>query len=230
MLDTQVAQLAVQNPSKQPGNLPPHGKQAYEQVNAISLRSECNAALQANLSPKLKDLGSFSILCHISSLAIDKALCDLGASVSVMPYSICKKFNMGELSVTNMTLQMADKSLKRPLGVLEDVPVRVEKYFIPVDFIVMNMVEDSQVPIILGRPLLHTAGAVIYVRNGSLILRFGDDKITFILDKALKHPELKATCHIISTVDHTIDNVFVLCLDRNQSDALLSRQDHGTRK
>ncbi|XP_074298180.1 uncharacterized protein LOC141629003 [Silene latifolia] len=99
-----------------------------------------------------------------------KALCDLGASVGVMPYSVCEKLNIGNLKVTNMTLQMADRSIQRPLGILEDVPVQVGKFFIPVDFIVLDIGEDSQIPIILGRPFLHTAGAVIDVKRGVLTL------------------------------------------------------------
>ncbi|XP_074315719.1 uncharacterized protein LOC141651928 [Silene latifolia] len=102
-------------------------KRPFNDVETVTFPAECNAALQINLSPKLKDPGSFSIPCHIGSIVIDKALCDWGASVSVMLYSICKKLNMGQLRVTNMTLQMASRSLKRPLGVLEDVPVRVGK-------------------------------------------------------------------------------------------------------
>ncbi|XP_074315104.1 uncharacterized protein LOC141651284 [Silene latifolia] len=163
MLDTQVAELAVQNSSKQPDNLPP-------QVETVAFTAECNAALQANLPPKLKDPRSFSIPCHIGSIAISKDLYDLGAIVSVMSYSICQKLKMGQLRVTNMTLQMAARYLKRPLGVLEDVPVREGKYFIPVDFIVMDMAEDSQVPIILGRPFLHTSVEVINVRDTILTL------------------------------------------------------------
>ncbi|XP_074301290.1 uncharacterized protein LOC141632664 [Silene latifolia] len=118
-----------------------------------------------------------------------------------------------------MTFQMGDRSLKRPLGFLEDVPVRVGKYFIPVDFIVMDMSEDSQVHIIQGRPFLHTVGAVIDVRDGSLTLLIGDDKITFILDKALNHPSLEASCHMIHAIERTIDECLSLCLDRNQFDA-----------
>ncbi|XP_074291611.1 uncharacterized protein LOC141618416 [Silene latifolia] len=126
---------------------------------------------------------------------------------------------MGQLHVTSMTLQMADRSLKRPLGVLEDVLVRVGKYFIPVDFIVMDMAEDSQVPIILGRPFLHTAGALIYVRDSSLTLRVGDNTIKFVLDNVLKRPYSVAQCYMLNVIDPPIHDSLTLCLDRNQSDA-----------
>ncbi|XP_074290599.1 uncharacterized protein LOC141617315 [Silene latifolia] len=80
-----------------------------------------------------------------------------------------------------LVILMADRSVKCPLDVLEDMPVRVEKYFIPVDFIVIDMAEDSQVPIILGRPFLHTVGTTIYVRYGSPTLRIGDKSLLFLI-------------------------------------------------
>ncbi|XP_031095161.1 uncharacterized protein LOC115999453 [Ipomoea triloba] len=87
------------------------------------------AVLQHKLPPKLKDLGSFSIPCIIGGFVVGGALCDLGASVSLMPYSLCKRLNMGTPKPTSMTLQMADRSIKRPVGVLEDVPVMIDQYF-----------------------------------------------------------------------------------------------------
>ena len=165
-------------------------KRAFNEVETVAFTEECSAYLQNKSPPKLKDPGSFSIPCHIGNVFIDKALCDLGASVSVMPSSVCAKLNMGELKVTNITLQMADRSVKYPLGILEDVPVRVGKFFIPVDFVVLDMAEDTQIPIILGRPFLHTAGAIIDVKNGKLTLSVGDDNVTFNLGKVLKGPML----------------------------------------
>ncbi|XP_056690131.1 uncharacterized protein [Spinacia oleracea] len=151
-------------------------------VERVALTEECSAMLQNKSPPKLKDPGSFSIPCHIGALFIDKALCDLGANVSVIPLSIYKKLTMGELNCTTITLQMADHSIKYPLGVLEDVPVRVGKFYIPVDFVVLDIAEDNQIPIILGRPFLHTAGVVIDVKKGKLTLTVRDDKVTFSLN------------------------------------------------
>ncbi|XP_021773612.1 uncharacterized protein LOC110737583 [Chenopodium quinoa] len=158
-------------------------KRAFNEVETVAFTEECSALLQKKSPPKLKDPGSFSIPCHIGNVFIDKALCDLGASVSVMPSSICAKLNMGDLKVTNITLQMADRTVKYPLGIIEDVPVRVGKFYIPVDFVVLDMAKDTQIPIILGRPFLHTAGAIIDVKNGKLTLSVGDDNITFNLGK-----------------------------------------------
>ena len=114
-------------------------KKDFGGVETVALTAECSAMLQNKSKPKLKDPGSFSIPCHIGALFIDKALCDLGASVSIIPLSACNRLNMGALKCSQITLQMADRSIKYPLGVLEDVPVRVGKFFIPVDFVVLDM-------------------------------------------------------------------------------------------
>lgn len=98
---------------------------------------------------------------------------------------------MGDLKCTNITLQMANRSIKYPLCILEDVPVRVDKFFIPVDFVVLDLEEDTQIPIILGRPFLYTAGAIKDVKNEKLTLTVGDDKLTFSLTNALKSPMLE---------------------------------------
>lgn len=85
--------------------------------------------MQNQSPPKLKELGSFSIPCSIDTIFVDKALCDIDASVSVMPLTVCKKLDMGDLKFTNITLEMVDRSIKYPLGILEDFPVRVGKFF-----------------------------------------------------------------------------------------------------
>ncbi|XP_031124284.1 uncharacterized protein LOC116026995 [Ipomoea triloba] len=79
------------------------------------------AVLQQKLPPKLKDHGSFDISCIIGGFVVGGALCDLGASFSLMPYSMCKRLNLGEPKPTTMTLEMADRFVKRPVGVLEDI-------------------------------------------------------------------------------------------------------------
>ncbi|XP_058788432.1 uncharacterized protein LOC131662618, partial [Vicia villosa] len=156
----------------------------------ITLTAECSAIIQNNMPPKLKDPGSFSIPCVIGKTIIEKALCDLGASVSLMPLSTCKKLNLGELKATRMSLQLADRSVKYPVGMLENIPVRVGQFYIPTDFIIMDIQEDSNIPIILGRPFLATAGAIIDVKRGKLTFEVGEEKIEFILSQFLKAPSI----------------------------------------
>ncbi|KAL0345390.1 UNVERIFIED_CONTAM: hypothetical protein Sradi_4370300 [Sesamum radiatum] len=132
---------------------------------------------QNKLPPKLKDPGSFSIPCTIGNTNFDKALCDLGASVNLMPYSIFEKLGMHELTPTIITLQLADRSIKYPRGIVEDVLVKVGKFIIPVDFIVLDMEEDVNMPLILGRPFLATSRALIDVQKGQLTLRVNDEHV-----------------------------------------------------
>ncbi|XP_074292748.1 uncharacterized protein LOC141619628 [Silene latifolia] len=116
-----------------------------------------------------------------------------------MPYSVYEKLGMGELKCTSMTLQMADRFTKKLLGVWEDVPVIVGKLFISVYFVIGDMGEDSNIPIILRRPFIHTAKAVIDVKHGMLTLGVGDEKITFNFDKTIRAPNLNEPCFM---VDH----------------------------
>ncbi|KAJ9168525.1 hypothetical protein P3X46_020035 [Hevea brasiliensis] len=141
-------------------------KRNQEDNGKLALTEECSAILQNKLPPKLKDLRSFSIPYIIGNKKIDKALCNLGASVSLMPLSICKKLEIGELKPTTISLQLADRSVKYPVGILENIPIKVGKFFIPVDFVVLEMKEDVQIPILLGRPFLAIVGAIVDVKNG----------------------------------------------------------------
>ncbi|CAM8902418.1 unnamed protein product [Rhodiola kirilowii] len=100
-------------------------KTTIEDVDTVSLNGECSAILQPRMPPKLEDPGSFSISCYINDVKIKRAMCDLGASISLMPYSLCKKLKMGEPRPTQMTLTLTDHSSRFPKGVLKDVPVRV---------------------------------------------------------------------------------------------------------
>ncbi|XP_021747432.1 uncharacterized protein LOC110713282 [Chenopodium quinoa] len=156
-----------------------------EENATVALNAMCSANLQNTLPKKVGDPISYSIPMKLGDIEINKALCDLGASVSLMPLSICKKLQIGELKPMRISLQLADRSIKFPLGKLEDVPLHVGKFFIPCDFIVMEMEEDAHVPIILGRPFLATAGAIINMKNGKITFEVGDEKMEYSLLNAM---------------------------------------------
>ncbi|XP_075481191.1 uncharacterized protein LOC142521903 [Primulina tabacum] len=137
----------------------------------VKLSKECSAILQNKLPPKLKDPGSFPIPCTIGNSNFNKALCDLGASINLMPYSCFEKLGIGEVKPTTISLQLADRSIKYPRGVIEDVLVKVDKFIFPVDFVVLDMEEDREIPLILGRPFLATGRTLIDVQKGELVLR-----------------------------------------------------------
>ncbi|XP_074283548.1 uncharacterized protein LOC141608094 [Silene latifolia] len=105
--------------------------------------------------------------------------------------------------MTNITLHMADRSVRRPLCILEDVTVKVGKFFIPVDFIVLDIAEDARTPIILGRPFLCTAGSIIDVKQGRLTLAVGYDAITFSLPGTLARPMIDDTCYSVDIIDES---------------------------
>ncbi|XP_058000800.1 uncharacterized protein LOC131179101 [Hevea brasiliensis] len=183
-------------------------KRRLEDYETVALTEECSALLQNKLPPKLKDPRSFSIPCHIGDTSIDKVLCDLGASVSLMPLSICEKLKVGELKPTTISLQLADRPIKYPVGILENVPLKVGKFFIPVDFVVLEMEEDIHIPIILGRPFLATAGAIIDVKNGRLILKVGEEEVEFNLNQALKKHHEVDPCLRVDVIDEIVEEEF----------------------
>ena len=129
----------------------------------VALSEECRTILQKKLPPKLKDLGSFTIPCAIGNAVFERALCDLGSSINLMPWSIFKKPKLGEVRLTTITLQLEDQSLTHPHGIIEDVLVKVDKFIFPAYFIIMDIQEDKEVPIILGQPFLATRRAMIDV-------------------------------------------------------------------
>ncbi|XP_073152284.1 uncharacterized protein [Henckelia pumila] len=176
-------------------------KRKIEEHAMVSLTENCSAIVQNKMQPKLKDPGSFSIPCEIGSINFHKALCDLGASINLMPFSVFRKLGLGEPKPTRMSLQLADRSIKYPRGIIEDVLVKVDKFIFPVDFVVLDMEEDLDMPLILGRPFLATGQALIDVQKGKLILRVGDEKITFDVFNALKHSCHDQDCFRIDALD-----------------------------
>ncbi|XP_075499401.1 uncharacterized protein LOC142537792 [Primulina tabacum] len=169
------------------------------------LSEECSAILQNKLPPKLKDPGSFSIPCTIRSSFFRKALCDIGASINLMPYSCFEKLGIGEVKPTTISLQLADRSIKYPRGVVEDVLVKVDKFIFSVDFVVLDMEEDREIPLILGRPFLATEEALIDVQKGELVLRFNDESVVFNVFQYIKHPNDVSNCFRIDAADEFVE-------------------------
>ena len=138
-------------------------KKRFAEEEVVNLTATCSAVIKKNLPEKMKDPGSFTIPCTIRGFEIQKALCDSGASINLMPLSVTRKLSLGELTPTTVTLQMADRTMVKPEGVIEDVLVKVGKFVFPVEFIILDIEEDSQFPLLLGRPFLATRAALIYI-------------------------------------------------------------------
>ncbi|XP_061341710.1 uncharacterized protein LOC133288036, partial [Gastrolobium bilobum] len=151
-------------------------KRRLEEFETVALTQESSQYLLSKIPPKLGDPGSFTIPCTIGDHYIGRALCDLGASINLMPLSVYKKLKVGEPNPTTVTLQLADRSLVYPEGKVENVLVKVDKFILPVDFIILDYEEDREVPIILGRAFLATGGAVIDVKEGELVMNVNGEQ------------------------------------------------------
>ena len=160
------------------------------------LAEQVSAIIQSKNPIKYKDPRSPTISVNIGGTCIDKSLLDLGASVNLLPCSVYKQLGLRELKPTNITLSLADRSVKIPKGIVEDVLVKVNKFYYPVDFVVLDteLIENgpNHVPIILGRPFLATANAIINCRNGVMHLTFGNMTLELnIFHLSHKHKSLE---------------------------------------
>ena len=148
------------------------------------LTEQVSAIIHSKTPVKYKDPGSPIISVNIVGTCIDKALLDLGVSLNLLPYSVYKQLGLGELKPTNITLSLADRSVKNYKGIVEDVLVKVDKFYYPVDFVVLDTEliasGPNHVPIILGRPFFATANAIINCRNVVMQLTF--DNMTLELN------------------------------------------------
>nr|XP_025702602.1 uncharacterized protein LOC112803316 [Arachis hypogaea] len=165
----------------------------------VVLTKECCALVQRKLPQKMLDPGSFLILCTIGTITFEKALCDLGSSINLMPLSMMKKLWIQEVQPTRVSLEMADKFLKRAFGLVENVLVKVEDLYLSVDFVILDTGKDKNNSIILGRPFLATGKVWIDVERGELTLRLGEDHILFQMPNPLSFSDKGGT-----TVQHLV--------------------------
>ncbi|XP_076940652.1 uncharacterized protein LOC143609885 [Bidens hawaiensis] len=173
-------------------------KRKLEELSHVTLNEECSVVLQNKLPTKKTDPGSFTIPCLIGDLFVSNALADLGASINLMPYAVFSKLGLGEPKPTHMSIQLDDRSVKYPRGIVENMLVKIDKFVFPVDFVILDMDEDKSVPLILGRPFLATARALIDVCTGKLTLMVEDEEVTFDIGRSMKHPQ------------HTDDSVYYI--------------------
>ncbi|GJR21682.1 DNA-directed DNA polymerase [Tanacetum coccineum] len=199
-------------------------KARLEEDCTITMNERCSAVLLNKLPSKEKDLGSFTIPYDISQLHINNALADIGDSISLMQYTMYEKLGLGEPKATRMSLELADRSIQYPRGITKNVLIKVDKFVLLNDFIILDMLEDSRVPIILGRPFLATARAMIDVFNKKITLRVGDDEVIFDVDQSIKRPPTEDDeCYRIDDLDNTINAEAQELLANDEPDSFLSR-------
>ncbi|GJX96844.1 reverse transcriptase domain-containing protein [Tanacetum coccineum] len=154
-----------------------NNKDKLIELTKTPLNENCSA-FPKKLPKKLGTPGRFLIPCDFSEFDSYLALADLGASINLMPLSIWKKLQLSGLTETKMVLELADRTISKPTGVAENVFVKVGKFYFPADFVVLDFIADPRVPLILGRPFLRTAHALIDVYEGEITLRNDDQSLT----------------------------------------------------
>ena len=176
-------------------------KNRYIHSDTIVMEGNCNAVIQRILPPKHSDLGSVRIPCSIGEVVVGKALIDLGASINLMPLSMYWRLGKLEIMPTRLTLQLADRSITRPYGVIEDILVRVKHLIFPADFVVMDIEEDLVIPLILGRPFMSTASCVVNIGKKMLQMGIEDQKISFGLFHEEKDVPDQNVCLRVNVMD-----------------------------
>ncbi|KAM1270963.1 hypothetical protein ACFX2J_031829 [Malus domestica] len=172
-------------------------KRRFHDQETMALGEEVSAVLQRKLPPKLKDAGSFTIPCVIGGKEFRRALCDLGASINLMPYSVYESLNLGDLKETKVVIQLADRLNRYPKGLLEDVLVQVNELIFPADFFVLEMKHDpmpTALPLILGRSFLRTAWTKIDVYDGTLTMEIEGESVKFRIFDAMRYPSELESC------------------------------------
>ncbi|GJY28708.1 reverse transcriptase domain-containing protein [Tanacetum coccineum] len=162
-------------------------KEKLTEMARTPLNEHCSAVILNKFPEKLGDPGKFLIPCEFPGMDECLALADLGANINLMPLSVWRKLNLPELTPTCMTLELADRSISKPIGIAEDVSVKVGKFKFPADFVVVDFNADPRVPLIHGRSFLKTGRALIGVYEGELTLCVGKEAITFNLDQTSRY-------------------------------------------
>nr|GEW82615.1 reverse transcriptase domain-containing protein [Tanacetum cinerariifolium] len=162
-------------------------KEKLSEMDRTTRNEHCSAVILNKLPRKLGDPGKFLIPCEFSGMDECLALADLGASINLMLLSVWEGLLLPELTPTCMTLELADRSVSKPIGIAKDVSFKVGVFHFPADFVVVDFEPDPRVPLILGRCFLKTSRALIYVLKGKLTLRIENEAITYNLDQTVRY-------------------------------------------
>ncbi|XP_031131320.1 uncharacterized protein LOC116032721 [Ipomoea triloba] len=189
-------------------------KRRYTHNEKVFISKTVSAVLQTDLPPKLEDPDSFIITITLGNSKKEKAMLDLGTSINLMPYSIYLQLGLHRLKPTTMSLELSDRSVRYPRGIVEDVLVQVDKLIIPADFVVLDINKKcnhaQDMLIFLGRPFMATAKTMIDVQNGKLTMTVLDETVEFSILKSMKLPENNNNhCFAVDILDSIISAEFL---------------------
>ncbi|XP_019225073.1 PREDICTED: uncharacterized protein LOC109206681 [Nicotiana attenuata] len=188
----------------------------------VNVTHRISSIIATSIVQKKEDPGAFSIPCSIGARDFARALCDNGASINLMPLAIYKQVGLGMPRPTSMRLQMADRSIKRPVGVVDDVLVKVGKFHLPADFVILDCAVDKEIPIILGRPFLATGRALMDSERNEIKFRVNDEEVTFQASKGMKLPHEYENISVLDDVDEIEDAVEVKMEEKCLGEALVA--------
>nr|GEX99861.1 reverse transcriptase domain-containing protein [Tanacetum cinerariifolium] len=186
ILDKEHSNSSGSTAQVQPPSLLANKDKLFE-LAKVSLNENCSTMLLKKLPEKLEDPGKFLIPCDFPEMEVSHALADLGASINLMPLLIWKKLSLPELTLTRMTIELADRSITHLKGVAEDVFVKVGKFYFLTDFMVVDFEADPRVPLVSGRSFLRTVRALIDVYGEEITLRVNDKSVTFNLNQTMRY-------------------------------------------
>ncbi|XP_009604131.1 uncharacterized protein [Nicotiana tomentosiformis] len=194
----------------------------------IKVTHQCSAIISQIGVEKIEDPGAFTIPCAIGLTSFTKSLCDLGASINLMPYAVFKKLGLGDPRPTTMKLLTADRTLKKPLGVIDDVLVKVDRFYFPVDFVILDCEVDIEIPIILGRPFLETRRAICDDEAGELKFRLNNEEAIFHIQKSIKQPHDYGVISVVDVVDDVVDDDMEdICMQEALQEVLLNSNNEA---
>ncbi|XP_073153660.1 uncharacterized protein [Henckelia pumila] len=202
-------------------------KRRLHENEVVNLTEEFSAVLQKKMPQKLKDSRSFAIPCSIGGSHINTALCDLGASINLMSFFVYRALDLGEMKPTSITLQLADRSIKYPQGVVEDVLIKVDKFIFPADFVILDMEEEHAT---LGRPFLATADAKIEVNKGELSMGLEGERVIFNIFMKAPNTPIKELCMIEPVVKLEGCQKAVIVVESSREKAPSSPKKKTTKK
>nr|XP_016510198.1 PREDICTED: uncharacterized protein LOC107827561 [Nicotiana tabacum] len=195
-------------------------KKRTTKIKVANVTHRISSIIATSTVQKKEYLGAFTIPCTIGAHDFARALCDNGASINFMPLSIYKQAGLGMPRPTSMRLQMADRSIKRPVGIVDDVLVKVEKFHLPADFVILDCAVDKEIPIVLGRPFLAISRELMYSKRNEIKFRVNDEEVTFQASKGMKLLHEYDSISVIDVVDEVEDAVEIQMEEQCLGEAL----------